>query len=153
MNADPTGMLRAPSPVVREGLVEIGRSAPVTQEQLPESRRPLADIAARERPAVEVQEVPAPAPTPKRNSPPRVTIRRQGAWRRQTPRPSTAVATVSAPVMIAVPESTTFFRRTDVRVAIATAVAVASLMLGIWIGRHQSTPIGDPTPGQSLGAR
>ena len=139
VTVDSTATLRAPSPVVREGVIEVSRSAPVAHQQVPESRRPLVDAP----PAEEVMEevvVPevlaAENTVVRRNSPARPGIRRQSAWRRQTSRPSVAVARTSA-VMIAVPESPGFLKRTDVRVAIATAVAVASLMLGIWIGRRQ----------------
>jgi hypothetical protein len=144
LTADSVAVLRAPSPIVREGVVDVGRSAPVTQERVAEARRPLVDAL----PVVE-EEVPPPAPTPevtpeapKRNSPARPVIRRQSAWRRQTPRSGVAVARVSATI-VAVPESRTFLARTDVRVAIATAVAVATLIIGIWIGRRQApSPIG-----------
>ena len=152
VTADATSVLRAPSPVVREGLVEVGRAAPVIQEHIPESRRPLADIPPREKATVHVEAVELPAVAPRRNSPARLTIRRQGAWRRLTPRPSAAVAT-AAPVMVAVPESTMFLKRTDVRVAIATAVAVGTLMLGIWIGRHQSISVNGAIPAPNLEAR
>ena len=138
---DSTATLRAPSPVVREGIIEVSRSAPVAHEHLRESRRPLVDTPPAEEPTeVVVPEVHAAEnAVVRRNSPARPGIRRQSAWRRQTPRPSVAVARTSA-VMIAVPESPAFLKRTDVRVAIATAVAVASLMLGIWIGRRQGPP-------------
>ena len=132
---DPTALLRAPSPVVHDGLVDVGRSAPVSQERVSESRRPLVDAV----PFVEPATYAAPASLPKRNSPGRAAFRRQSAWRRQTPRPSGAVMRASA-VMIAVPETPTFLKRRDVRAAIATVVTVGALVLGIWIGRHSSTP-------------
>jgi hypothetical protein len=137
---DSTATLRSPSPVVREGVIQVTRSAPVTHEPVRESRRPLVDAPPVEQEPDTVQvskEVTAESAPARRNSPVRPGIRRQSAWRRQTPRPSVAVARTSA-VMIAVPESPAFLKRTDVRVAIATAVAVASLILGIWIGRRQA---------------
>jgi len=137
--ADPTAILRAPSPVVREGLVEVGRSAPVAHEPVPVFRAPLVDAPPLEEP----ESISAPAVHPKRNSPQRTVIRRQSAWRRQTPRPGVAVASAS-PVSVSVPEPKAFLKRTDVRVAIATALAVGSLMLGIWIGRQQT-----PSPATS----
>ena len=130
---DPTAILRAPSPVVRDGLVEVGRSAPVAHEPVPVFRVPLVDAPPLEEP----EGISAPTAHVQRNSPQRTVIRRQSAWRRQTPRPGVAVASAS-PVMIAVPEPKAFLNRTDVRVAIATAVAVGSLMLGISIGRRQT---------------
>jgi hypothetical protein len=139
---DSTATLRAPSPVVREGIIEVSRSAPVAHEHVPESRRPLVDTPPAEESTEEVgvsEVLAAENAIVRRNSPARPGIRRQSAWRRQTPRPSIAVTRTSA-VMIAVPESPAFLKRTDVRVAIATAVAVASLMLGIWIGRRQGPP-------------
>lgn len=133
--SDPATVLRSPSPIVREGLVDVGRSAPAVHEPVPIFRAPLVDL-----PPAEAPEIVAPvAETPRRNSPPRTVLRRQSSWRRQTPRPSVSVARASA-VMVAVPESPAFFKRTEVRVAIATAVAVGTLMLGIWIGRRQAPP-------------
>jgi len=140
VTVDSTATLRSPSPVVREGVIQVSRSAPVIHEQVPESRRPLVDAPpATDGPtAVAAPEVLiAESAAVRRNSPARPGIRRQSAWRHQTPRPGVAVARTSA-VMITVPESPAFLKRTDVRVAIATAVAVASLMLGIWIGRQQA---------------
>jgi hypothetical protein len=142
---DASAILRAPSPVVRDGLVDVARSAPVVVEHVPEARRPLVDVQPSEeppsRPAAESAR--PTAPVPRRNSPPRPAIRRQSAWRRQSPIGGVAIATAAA-VTVTVPETGAFLKRTDVRVAIATAVAVASLMLGIWIGRQQS-----PSPGVS----
>ncbi len=59
--------------------------------------------------------------------------------------------TRTSAVMLAVPEPGTFLKRTDVRVAIATAVAVASLMIGIWIGRRQSAPSAVSGPDHTQG--
>jgi len=132
---DPTAALRSPSPVVRDGVVDVSRSAPIAHEKVPESKRPLVDVA----PAPAPDSVSFPASIPRRNSPARPSIRRQSAWRRQSPRPSVTVARASQ-VMIAVPATSAFLRRRDVRAAIATALAVASLMLGIWIGRRQAIP-------------
>jgi hypothetical protein len=57
-------------------------------------------------------------------------------------------------IAVAIPESAHFLKRTDVRLAIATAIAVASLMLGIWIGRHQPASIPtDGIPTRSLDSR
>jgi hypothetical protein len=131
---DPTAALRSPSPVVRDGVIDVSRSAPVAHERTPESKRPLVDAA----PTTPVDVISFPASILRRNSPARPGIRRQSAWRRQSPRPSVAVARASE-VMVAVPVRT-FLRRRDVRAAIATALAVASLMLGIWIGRRQVPP-------------
>ena len=140
---DASAILRAPSPVVRDGLVDVARSAPVVVEHVPEARRPLVDVQPSEEPASKraADSARPTAPVPRRNSPPRPAIRRQSAWRRQSPIAGVAIATASA-VTVTVPETGAFLKRTDVRVAIATAVAVASLMLGIWIGRRQS-----PAPG------
>jgi hypothetical protein len=129
--SDPTSVLRSPSPVVRDGVVDVSRAAPVVPERVPDARRPLVD--APQVPVIESVQV--PGSTPKRSSPLRPAIRRQSAWRRQTPRPSVAEARTSD-MLIAVPQTVAILKRTDVRIAIATAVAVASLMLGIWIGRH-----------------
>jgi hypothetical protein len=135
--ADAVATLRSPSPVVREGVIEVGRSAPVAHEHVPDSRRPLVDAPAPEEPDDALSVLPVRSSAPRRNSPARPGLRRQSAWRGQTPRPSLPAARTSA-VMIAVPESQAFLKRTDVRVAIATAVAVMSLMAGIWIGRRQA---------------
>jgi hypothetical protein len=132
---DPTAALRSPSPVVRDGVVDVSRSAPIAHERVPESKRPLVDVA----PAPAPDSVSFPASIPRRNSPARPSIRRQSAWRRQSPRPSVTVARASQ-VMIAIPATSAFLRRRDVRAAIAMALAVASLMLGIWIGRRQAIP-------------
>lgn len=44
---------------------------------------------------------------------------------------------------MAVPETIPLLQRPEVRVAIATAIAVATLMLGVWIGR-KNAPGADP---------
>jgi hypothetical protein len=131
LSSDAMSILRSPTPVVRDGIVDVGRAAPVIPERLPEARRPLLDVAHSA--GSEPSQIHSPAP--KRSSPMRPVIRRQSAWRRQTPRPSVAVARTSE-VLVAVPQTLSILKRSDVRFAIATAVAVASLMLGIWIGRH-----------------
>ena len=149
---DATSVLRSPSPVVRDGVIDVSRSAPVSQEHVPESKRPLVDVQPQIS-DVERPDAPEPritVPIPRRNSPARPVIRRQSSWRRNSPVATLAVVTEN-PVTVSVPEPPAFFRRTDVRVAIATAVAVASLMLGIWIGRHQPppSPVGGPVQSQA----
>jgi hypothetical protein len=113
----------------------------VVHEHVPESGRPAVDahpvlpqlLPAEEVTAVESPEVIGGA----KRSPSRPGVRRQSAWRRQTPRPSVEVARIS-PTAIPVPETRTFLARADVRVAIVTAAAVVALMVGIWIGRRES---------------
>jgi hypothetical protein len=133
---DPTTILRSSSPVVREGVVEVARSAPAQQEKRPESRAPLVESS---RSAVE--DISAAPSIQRRNSPSRPVIRRQSAWRRQTPRPGVVVSRASA-VVVALPESHAFLRRPEVRAAIATAVIVATLMVGIWLGRRNAPGVG-----------
>jgi hypothetical protein len=143
---DPMAILRSPSPIVREGVVDVSRSAPVPHAHVPESRQPLVDVPPPEEPVSETAAEPAPAAEPpgiaepvipaRRNTPGRPFIRRQGAWRRHTPRSPVSIAQVS-PLSIAPPESKGFFKRSDVRVAIAMALAVGSLMMGIWMGRRE----------------
>jgi hypothetical protein len=144
---DPSAMLRSPSPVVREGVIDVARSAPVAQERITDPRlEPLDSV----RVADPEPTVATPTSAPKRNSPPRTVLRRQSAWRRPTPRPGVAVTRTSA-VMVSVPEPKAFLERPDVRVAIVTAVAVGVLMLGIWIGGRKSgssDAIGTATIGQ-----
>ena len=131
---DPASMLRSPSPIVREGIVEVGRSAPATPEKIADPRHePLADSRA-----FQGQETLANASPAKRNSPPRPLLRRQSAWRRQSPRPGVIVARPSA-MSVTVAEPITFFRRRDVQFAMAAAIALGALMLGLWIGGKRAT--------------
>ncbi len=134
-SGDPATALRSPSPVVREGVVDVGRSPPAVQEKIIEPRLEPLDsprMVAGPEPAAAVA-------APRRNSPPRTVLRRQGAWRRSTPKSGVAIARAST-VDAIVPAPITFFRRPEVRFAIATAVAVGTLMLGMWIGGKRSGP-------------
>ena len=151
-SGDPTAVLRSPSPIVRDGVIDVGRSPPAVPEKPADPRLEPLDRAPT---AVEPEPVIATAgpPTPKRNSPPRTVLRRQSAWRRSTPRPAIAVTRPSA-IVVGVPEPMTFLRRPEVRFAIATAVAVGTLMLGMWIGGKRSAAAdvtGSASGGRSLG--
>lgn len=131
-DSDPTVVLRSPSPIVREGIVNVTRSAPAIRE--PESRNArrgdFTPVADEETPEISR----SPAAGAKRPSPTKIVFRRQSAWRRQTPSPGVIVARTSA-VLAALPERLPMLHRVGVRAAIATAVAVAMLTLGIWLGR------------------
>jgi hypothetical protein len=129
---DPTIILRSSTPVVREGVVDVSRAAPAVQERRPESLRSLSES----RPAEIADSAPGVSSPARRNSPPRPLLRRQSAWRRPSPR--TGVAVTRASAVVSVSDRVAFLGRSEVRVAVATAVIVASLMLGIWIGRRNS---------------
>jgi hypothetical protein len=136
MDHDPGLALRSPTPVVHDGVVDVVRSAPaLTAPENRTARR--ADFATEG--VDEAVEATRPASPPRRPSQGKAVFRRQIAWRRQTPRPGIIVARTSA-VMVAVPESRPLLQRTEVRMAIATAVAVATQILGFWLGRR--TPPG-----------
>ena len=129
VNGDPASMLRSPSPIVRDGVIDVGRSAPVVSEKPLEPRHePLnkAQPIARAEPVIV-------SPSPKRNSPARTVLRRQSAWRNQTPRPGVIVARTSDAI-VRLPEPMAFLKRSDVQIALTTAVVLGALMLGIWIG-------------------
>lgn len=128
LGSDPTAILRSPSAVVRDGVVDVSRSAPAIQERATDPRRSPLDSQH----PVDVEAPLLIAASPKRSSPARPILRRQSAWKRQTPRPGMAVARPSA-VTVTVVEP--FLKRKEVRVAIATAVGFALVMLGFWIGR------------------
>lgn len=147
VDSDPTVALRSPSPVVREGVVNVTRSAPAIRE--PESRNarrgdfaPVADETA------DVSRLPEKS---KRPSPTKIVFRRQSAWRRQTPRPGVVIARPSA-VLAAVSDRLPMLQRTEVRAAIATAVAVAMLILGIWLGRRWAPTDRLPTGAAPIGS-
>jgi hypothetical protein len=129
LNSDSSSMLRSPSPVVRDGVIDVGRSAPVVQERPADPRHEPLDSA---RPVVR-SEPAATAPAARRNSPPRSVLRRQSAWRTQTPRPGVVVARTSGAI-VRLAEPMAFLKRSDVQIVITTALAVGALMLGIWIG-------------------
>jgi len=143
---DPTTILRSSTPVVREGVVEVNRAAPVVQERRPDSLRTLSETPPEDG-ADGGSSLPVPA---RRNSPPRPVLRRQSAWRRQTPRTGLAVTRASA--VVSVPDKMPFLQRSEVRVAVATAVIVASVMLGLWIGRR-NVPIDPAVPREPARAR
>jgi hypothetical protein len=151
-SGDPTAVLRSPSPIVRDGVVDVGRSAPAVPERSADPRlEPLDRPPAATEPEQAIAFVTPQAP--KRNSPPRTVLRRQSAWRRSTPRPAVAVTRPSS-VVAALPDSVAFLKRPEVRFAIATAVAVGTLMLGMWIGGKRSpTPeaTGSASVGQGIG--
>jgi hypothetical protein len=128
-NPDPTAVLRSSTPVVREGVVEVGRAAPAVQERRPESLRALAESA----PADTIESGTSFPAAPRRNSP-RPLIRRQSAWRRQSPRSDVAVARPSE-VVATLSVRSGFLQRKEVRFAMATAIGFGILLLGVWIGR------------------
>jgi hypothetical protein len=151
-SGDPTAVLRSPSPIVRDGVIDVGRSPPAMPDKPVDPRLEPLDRATTTLEPVPVVAA-APASTPKRNSPPRTVLRRQSAWRRSTPRPGVAVVRPSA-VGLGVPEPMTFLKRPEVRFAIATAVAVGTLMLGMWIGGKKSGAAevpGSASVGQGIG--
>ncbi|MEO5569028.1 MAG: hypothetical protein ABIR92_11080 [Gemmatimonadaceae bacterium] len=147
-DSDPTVALRSPSPIVRAGVVDVTRSAPAIRE--PESRHArrgnFAPVADEQAPEVSRP----PAGGSKRPTPAKIVFRRQSAWRRQTPRPGAIVARTSA-VLAAVPERLPMLQRIEVRAAIATAVAVAMLILGIWLGRKWTPTAALPTGAAPVG--
>lgn len=126
---DPMVALKSPSPVVREGVIDVSRAAPAAQGGSPTPER----RATAEEEQVSREE--AVAPQLRRNSPAKPAFRRQSTWRRQTPRPGVVVARTSA-VIVAVDPATPFLKRPEVRIAIATGtvVAVASFFLGFLLG-------------------
>jgi hypothetical protein len=128
--ADPTTVLRSSTPVVREGLVEVGRAAPAVQERRLESLRSRSESS----PADTVENAASFPQAPRRNSPARTLIRRQSAWRRPSPRSGVAVSRPSE-VIATLSERSAFLQRKEVRYAMATAIGFGILMLGVWIGR------------------
>lgn len=126
---DPTAILRSSTPVVREGVVEVGRAAPAVQERRPESLRALAESA----PADAIESAASFPAAPRRNSP-RPLIRRQSAWRRPSPRSDVAVTRPSE-VIATLSMRSAFLQRKEVRYAMATAIGFGILLLGVWIGR------------------
>jgi hypothetical protein len=134
LDDDPTLVLRSPSPVVREGVVEIARAAPVIRESAPRIERVLETVTD----ADYEQAEPARPSGPARRQSQKIVFRRQAAWRRQTPRPGAVIVRPSS-VMVAVSHTLPLMQRPEVRVAIATAVAVAMLLVGVMIGRSSSS--------------
>lgn len=125
--------LKAPTPVVIHGMVDVRRAAPAMLETRTMSSAPRS---------VEADAIPAESGSPsgwsRRQSPARPIFRRQVAWRRQTPRPGAILARTSASY-VAVPERPPVLERREVRIAIATAIAAAILALGVWLGRTYGT--------------
>lgn len=127
----PTALLRAPSPVVIEGRVNVARSAPLTTPVARvDAPKPVVPSQPREK-SGEVAEEPA-----MRSSPPRPAYRRQSTWRRQSPRPGVVVARSSA-VMTAVPENGRPTRRPRAQLLIV-ALIVTMVLVGLWIGRQMT---------------
>lgn len=149
LDDDPSLVLRSPSPVVREGVVEIARAAPVIRESAQRIERvdDFSDTAGFE------PSEPSRPSGPARRQSQKIVFRRQSAWRRQTPRPGAVIARPSS-VIVTVSDARPLMQRPEVRVAIATAVAVAMLLIGVMIGRSSSPgrptdtaiPISTPAP-------
>jgi hypothetical protein len=129
-DTDPSSMLRSPTPVVRENVVDVGRAAPVIRESNVgmSGKPPAVEKPAREEPS----EPPRQTISSRRQSPGKPVFRRQTVWKRQTPRPGIVVARTSA-VIMTVPEPTPVLKRPVVQAAIVGAIAVAGMMLGMWI--------------------
>lgn len=127
-DGDPPTMLRSPSPIVREGVVDVSRAAPVMREK--DASLPQAAVATSSSSAPD-REPECPPFIHRRQTPGKGVLRRQVSWRRQTPRPGVVVARAS--VALPVPATESLLRKPAVGVAIVTFVAVASLMLGMWI--------------------
>ena len=121
--------LKAPTPVVSHGVVDVGRAPPAMLA----SRKKDDDHTPSNAEAI-VPEATGPSGWSRRQSPAKPMFRRQVAWRRQTPRPGAILARTSASY-VAMTERRPVLERREVRIAIATAIAVAILALGVWLGR------------------
>ena len=125
--------LKAPTPVVSHGVVDVGRAPPAMLA----SRKKDDDHTPSNAEAT-VPEATGPSGWSRRQSPAKPMFRRQVAWRRQTPRPGAILARTSASY-VAVPERQPMLERREVRIVIATAIAAAILALGVWLGRTYGT--------------
>jgi hypothetical protein len=123
-----TDSLRAPTPVVSLGVVDVNRAPPAMLASRTQDgpSAPEAEVI--------VPEAPSPSGWSRRQSPAKPVFRRHVAWRRQTPRPGAMLARTSASY-VAISERRPVLERREVRIAIATAIAVAILALGVWLGR------------------
>lgn len=134
-----TALLRAPSPVVQDGRIDVARSAPV--RVAPTSPASPVEPAV---PSRKTHEHTNDLPTAPRQSPARPAFRRQSTWRRQTPRPGVVVARTSG-VMVAVADPMVLGGRLQTRVAIATLLVLGTLIVGMIVGRLTAqTPNGPP---------
>ena len=130
LDSDPASALRSPTPVVRENVIDVGRAAPVIRESTVgiSGKAPVPNDIQQVEPA----EPPRQTVSARRQSPGKPVFRRHTVWKRQTPRPGVVVARQSA-VVVTVPAPTPVLKRPAVQFAIVGAVAVAGMMLGMWI--------------------
>jgi hypothetical protein len=131
---DSVATLRSPTPVVRDGVVDVTRAAPAVREAQGDERR----VSLSEAPEAVAVHLPRQGAWPRRHSPSKPIFRRQVAWKRQTPRPGAIVARSSAS-WLALPDRLPILQRPVVRAAIVTAIALATLMLGMLIGMRYAS--------------
>jgi hypothetical protein len=127
-----TTALRAPSPIVAEGLIDLQRAAPVQARPKRVEAPPPEPVIPRE-PVAQPEVV---VPVTSRSSSPRQSYRRQSIWRRSSPRPGMIIARPSgqlAPVVEVAPAR----RRPEARVIITAIIVATSLVvIGFWFGRQ-----------------